>query len=225
MSSASTIYCACAHSDCAAHDALQNRDRTKLWRFPAQSLWRSRISGAPQRRQVYAVCASLTALSPRPQIMKGPVYALALRRIRDTGRAMLTLMIAQGRLRLPPGALAALAAPPPLGPVPFDRVEGMLLGLAIGDSLGKARSISKRLLRLSEVPCALGSRRLAQQDQYRHSIGRNPHDPVLPESAAERCRGFQIDAQHKSARFGRPFPGRIGAMPWLMPQGQTNDFR
>ena len=75
-------------------------------------------------------------MSPRPQIMKGPVYALALRRIRDTGRAMLTLMIAQGRLRLPRGALAALGVPLPLGRVPFDRVEGMLLGLAIGDSLG-----------------------------------------------------------------------------------------
>jgi hypothetical protein len=126
-----------AHTlDCAAHDALQNRDRTKLWRFPAHSLWRSRISRAPLRRQVYAVCASLTALSPRLQIMKGPVYALALRRIRDTGRAMLTQLIPQGRLRLPPGALAALGAPLPLGPVPFDRVDGMLLGLAIGDSLG-----------------------------------------------------------------------------------------
>ena len=33
-------------------------------------------------------------------------------------------------------ALAALGVPLPLGRVPFDRVEGMLLGLAIGDSLG-----------------------------------------------------------------------------------------
>jgi hypothetical protein len=30
MSSASTIYSVCAHRDCAAHDALQTRDRTKL---------------------------------------------------------------------------------------------------------------------------------------------------------------------------------------------------
>jgi hypothetical protein len=49
---------------------------------------------------------------------------------------MLDQLIAEGRLRLPPGALAALGAPPPLGVVPFDRAEGMLLGLAIGDSLG-----------------------------------------------------------------------------------------
>jgi hypothetical protein len=49
---------------------------------------------------------------------------------------MLDQLIAQGRLRLAPGALAALGAPLPLGRVPFDRVEGMLLGLAIGDSLG-----------------------------------------------------------------------------------------
>jgi hypothetical protein len=49
---------------------------------------------------------------------------------------MLDQLIAQGRLRLPPGALATLGAPLPLSLVPFDRVEGMLLGLAIGDSLG-----------------------------------------------------------------------------------------
>jgi hypothetical protein len=47
---------------------------------------------------------------------------------------MLDQLIAQGRLRLAPGALAALGAPLPLGRVPFDRVEGMLLGLAIGDA-------------------------------------------------------------------------------------------
>jgi ADP-ribosyl-[dinitrogen reductase] hydrolase len=49
---------------------------------------------------------------------------------------MLDQLIAQGRLRLPSGALTVLGPPPPLGIVPFDRVEGMLLGLAIGDSLG-----------------------------------------------------------------------------------------
>ena len=37
-----------------------------------------------RRRQVYAVCASLTALPPRAEIMKAVVYALALHRIRDT---------------------------------------------------------------------------------------------------------------------------------------------
>jgi hypothetical protein len=32
-----------AHTlECAAYDALQTRDRTKLWRVPARSLWRSR---------------------------------------------------------------------------------------------------------------------------------------------------------------------------------------
>src|ERR1700757_3329187 len=49
---------------------------------------------------------------------------------------MLDKLIAQGQLHLPPSALSTLGAPSPLGTVPFDRVEGMLLGLAIGDSLG-----------------------------------------------------------------------------------------
>src|ERR1700730_15519756 len=48
MSSACAVYFVCAHRDCAAHDVLQNRDRTKLWRFPARSLWRSQNSG-PER--------------------------------------------------------------------------------------------------------------------------------------------------------------------------------
>ena len=42
---------------------------------------------------------------------------------------MLDQLIAEGRLRLPPGALAALGAPPPLGVVPFDRAEGSNRGL------------------------------------------------------------------------------------------------
>ena len=33
MSSAFTIFSVCAHSGCAAHDALQNRDRINCWRF------------------------------------------------------------------------------------------------------------------------------------------------------------------------------------------------
>ena len=41
---------------------------------------------------------------------------------------MLDELIAQGQLRVPSGALAALGAPSLLGIVPFDRVEGMLLG-------------------------------------------------------------------------------------------------
>jgi len=49
---------------------------------------------------------------------------------------MLDKLIAQGQLHLPPSALSTLDVPSPLGTVPFDRVEGMLLGLAIGDSLG-----------------------------------------------------------------------------------------
>jgi hypothetical protein len=39
--------------------------------------------GLPQRRQVYAVCASLSA-SPAPADYEGPVNALALRRFWDT---------------------------------------------------------------------------------------------------------------------------------------------
>jgi hypothetical protein len=57
--------------DCAAHDALQTRDRPKLRRFLARSLWRSRISAAPLRASPSAQTEPL-------------VYALALRRIRDT---------------------------------------------------------------------------------------------------------------------------------------------
>jgi ADP-ribosyl-[dinitrogen reductase] hydrolase len=49
---------------------------------------------------------------------------------------MLDGLIAQGRLRVPPGALVALGVPTPRGTVAFERVQGMLLGLAIGDSLG-----------------------------------------------------------------------------------------
>jgi ADP-ribosyl-[dinitrogen reductase] hydrolase len=45
-------------------------------------------------------------------------------------------LIAKGRLRVSQDALAGLAAPAPLGIVSSDRVEGMLLGLAIGDALG-----------------------------------------------------------------------------------------
>jgi len=36
--------------DCAAHDALQNRDLTERQRLPTPSLGRSRISGAPRPR-------------------------------------------------------------------------------------------------------------------------------------------------------------------------------
>jgi ADP-ribosyl-[dinitrogen reductase] hydrolase len=49
---------------------------------------------------------------------------------------MLDELIAEGRLPLSSDALETLAAPPALGMVSFDRVEGMLLGLAIGDALG-----------------------------------------------------------------------------------------
>jgi len=45
-------------------------------------------------------------------------------------------LIRQGLLPLPPEGLAALGCPPAQGPVAFDRVEDMLLGLAIGDALG-----------------------------------------------------------------------------------------
>lgn len=45
-------------------------------------------------------------------------------------------LIRQGLLPIPPEGLAALGCPPAQGPVAFDRVEGMLLGLAIGDALG-----------------------------------------------------------------------------------------
>jgi ADP-ribosylglycohydrolase len=45
-------------------------------------------------------------------------------------------LIAEGLLRVAPAALAALAPPPALGAVPWEHIEGMLLGLAIGDALG-----------------------------------------------------------------------------------------
>jgi hypothetical protein len=72
MSSACTIY-SVWQTDCAAHDALQNRDRTKLGPRLGRSFGRSRISGAPPA-------------SARAAMMKALVHALALRRIRDTGR-------------------------------------------------------------------------------------------------------------------------------------------
>src|SRR5262245_35823841 len=48
---------------------------------------------------------------------------------------MLDELIAQGRLHLSSSGLRSLDLPVP-GMVSFDRVEGMLLGLAIGDALG-----------------------------------------------------------------------------------------
>jgi ADP-ribosylglycohydrolase len=45
-------------------------------------------------------------------------------------------LISLRRLRLSPGAVASLDAPPALHSLTFDRIEGMLLGLAIGDALG-----------------------------------------------------------------------------------------
>jgi ADP-ribosylglycohydrolase len=45
-------------------------------------------------------------------------------------------LIARNVLPIAPGALEALGDPPVQGPVDLDRVEGMLLGLAIGDALG-----------------------------------------------------------------------------------------
>jgi hypothetical protein len=60
-----------ARRDCAAHDALQTRDRTKLRRtFP------DRACDGPGSAHRFA--------PPRWQIMKPLMYALALRRIRDT---------------------------------------------------------------------------------------------------------------------------------------------
>jgi hypothetical protein len=61
-----------AHPDCAAHDALQNRDRTKLWRFS-----QSKLVAVPDS------AAHRFALSA-PAVVAPLVYALALRRIRDT---------------------------------------------------------------------------------------------------------------------------------------------
>ena len=128
--------------------------------------------------------------------MKGPVYALALRRIRDTGRAMLTLMIAQGRSRLPRGALAALGVPLPLGRVPFDRVEGMLLGLAIGDSLGNTTEgqhlWSRRDIRFYEPNRYAGGRAVGVPSACRGGFQTRPytlwtlehlleHDRIVPE--------------------------------------------
>jgi ADP-ribosylglycohydrolase len=49
---------------------------------------------------------------------------------------MLKELISQRRLRVSPGAVESLHAPPALDFLAFDRVEGMLLGLAIGDALG-----------------------------------------------------------------------------------------
>ena len=66
-----TVPCVCTHHACAAHDALQTRDRTKLRPGSGPSFARSRISGAPLRARACVDRASA-------------VYALALRRIRDT---------------------------------------------------------------------------------------------------------------------------------------------
>ncbi|MFZ2136441.1 MAG: hypothetical protein WAV78_05830 [Xanthobacteraceae bacterium] len=71
MSSASTISSECAHRACAAHAALQTRDLTKLRRL-ALGAW-----GGP------GSAAHRFALL-RPQVREALVYALALRRIRDT---------------------------------------------------------------------------------------------------------------------------------------------
>jgi ADP-ribosyl-[dinitrogen reductase] hydrolase len=109
---------------------------------------------------------------------------------------MLTIMIAQGRLRLPPGALAALAAPPLLGPVPFDRVEGMLLGLAIGDSLGNTTEgqlpSSRRDIRYYEPNRYAGCRAVGVPSGCRGGFQTRPytlwtlehlleHDRIVPE--------------------------------------------
>src|ERR1700730_15917893 len=69
MNSACTFYSIYAHRDCAAHDALQNRERTKLWRFPARRLWWSRISGAPLRALTsgsYETAGVCARAAPRP---------------------------------------------------------------------------------------------------------------------------------------------------------------
>jgi hypothetical protein len=74
MSSASTIYSVCTYSDCAAHGALQNGDRGTLWRFPSELL------AVPDQRRTASRIRTFT-------VVERFVYALALRRIRDTGRA------------------------------------------------------------------------------------------------------------------------------------------
>src|ERR1700722_17811084 len=70
MNSASQMMLRPRTPDCDAHDALQTRDRTRLGPRPA--LGRSRIS--------------TTSRAPRG-VWEALVYALALRRIRDTARA------------------------------------------------------------------------------------------------------------------------------------------
>ena len=74
MSSACTINSVSAHPDCAAHDALQNRDASKTTAAP-----RSEFLAVPDQRR--------TACVPTAADYEALVYALALRRIRDTGRA------------------------------------------------------------------------------------------------------------------------------------------
>ena len=56
-------------------------------------------------------------------------------RVTDRAQDVRTLMTC-GILPVSPTALDALPAPVPLPDVDFDRVGGMLLGLAIGDALG-----------------------------------------------------------------------------------------
>jgi hypothetical protein len=94
---------------------------------------------------------------------------------------MLDQLIAQGRLRLAPGALAALGVPPPLGRVPFDRVEGMLLGLAIGDSLGNTTEgqlpSSRRHIRYCEPNRHAGSRAVGVLSACRAGFQTRPLGP------------------------------------------------
>src|ERR1700730_352237 len=94
------------------------------------------------------------------------------------------------------GALAALGVPLPLGRVPFDRVEGMLLGLAIGDSLGNTTEgqhpWSRRDIRFYEPNRYAGGRAVGVPSACRGGFQTRPytlwtlehlleHDRIVPE--------------------------------------------
>jgi predicted DNA-binding transcriptional regulator YafY len=77
---------------------------------------------------------------------------------------MLDRQIAQSLLCLSPSAFAALGAPTRLETVAFDRIERMLLGLAIGDSLGNTTE--------GQLPEMRHPIRDYQPNRYACSIGR-----------------------------------------------------